>query len=70
MILCPSSVQDGINFRKFGNNFQISCSLNMTKFFYQKSYKTYFYDLFLRDLKGEYVPIPIKITNLPSSSVI
>lgn len=68
--LCSRVGQDISDFRKFGVTFQ-------TKFFFYfiercavdlrnliKNKNTLFYELYLKDIDGKYVPIPILVRNL------
>lgn len=44
----------------------ISCILDLSRFI--SYYETYFYELFLLDIDGTYVPIPVLINSIISST--
>eukprot|EP00743_Colponemidia_sp_Colp-15_P005392 GILK01005794.1.p1 GENE.GILK01005794.1~~GILK01005794.1.p1 ORF type:complete len:1050 (-),score=117.21 GILK01005794.1:142-2940(-) len=66
LILCPISSTDAKQFKQFGTNVDISCTLNVTSYAYAS--ETVFYDLYLKDIDGSLVPVPILITNYRDAS--
>lgn len=61
--LCPWSSQDTLNFKRFGNHFKKSCTVDITGLFYNNM-DQFFYELYLENpLNKELIDIPVAITN-------
>lgn len=61
LILCPHSLQDSTNYRKFGTNVNINCELDLT--YMITSAQTVFYELYFVDQNGVLQDVPVVIQN-------
>lgn len=61
LILCPHSLEDSKNYREFGTNINIACSLDLTQFFNMK--KNSFYEMYFIDESDNIIDVPILVTN-------
>ena len=62
LILCPHSLEDSKNYREFGTNVNIQCSLDLTS--YITAAETKFYELYFVDQDGTLLDVPLVIQNL------
>lgn len=65
LILCPHSLEDSKNFREFGTNINIACSLDLTQFF--TTSKNNFYELYFIDQDGTAIDVPVLFTDYMAS---
>jgi hypothetical protein len=63
LMLCSQSLQDGVDFRRFGMTIENSCKLDLTTLIGNNLPDTAnkFFELFIVDVNGNYVDVPIKI---------
>jgi len=69
--LCPADYEDTIDFRRFGTSVNARCDYNISQLIdtnLQPNNTDVFYDLWLVDVNGNYIDVPVKINNYIDSN--
>lgn len=68
LMLCTQALQNSTDFRWFGITVQTSCSFNLTELIGTNPPSTtnMFYELFIQDVDGTLIDVPVVIKNLVS----